>query len=227
MLGPAVELAKFRAEVRTQVAHGLLHRCQMARAEHLVPVPWGRKPRRNGSVASVSIPVSGAITEYRENVQLRYNYRLDPQPRHRAAFGKAFGCARVVFNDGLAARHEAHQAGQRYLTDAELSARLTAAKATQRAGVAGRGVGRGPPAGPRGPEHRVPELFRLAHTASGRGRRPGRPGSGPARTPGRRSGSPLTPGSRFSRTGSCACRRSGTCRCGGRGRCRLSRPASP
>ena len=63
-------------------------------------------------------------------MQLRYNYRLDPQPRHRAAFGKAFGCARVVFNDGLAARHQAHEAGQRYLTDAELSARLTAAKAT-------------------------------------------------------------------------------------------------
>jgi putative transposase len=78
----------------------------------------------------VSIPISGGIPEYRENVQLRYNYRLDPQPRHRAALGKAFGCARVVFNDGLAARHQAHQAGQRYVTDAELSARLTAAKAT-------------------------------------------------------------------------------------------------
>jgi putative transposase len=63
-------------------------------------------------------------------VQLRYSYRLDPQPRHRAAFGKAFGCARVVFNDGLAARRDAHQAGQPYLTDAQLSARLTAAKAT-------------------------------------------------------------------------------------------------
>ena len=63
-------------------------------------------------------------------VQLRYSYRLDPRPRHRAALGKAFGCARVVFNDGLAARRQAHQAGQRYLTDAELSPRLTAAKAT-------------------------------------------------------------------------------------------------
>ena len=63
-------------------------------------------------------------------MQLRYSYRLDPQPRHRAALGKAFGCARVVFNDGLAARQEAHQAGLPYLTDAELSARLTAAKAT-------------------------------------------------------------------------------------------------
>jgi putative transposase len=47
-----------------------------------------------------------------------------------AAFAKAFGCARVVFNDGLRARQEAHTSGQPYVTDAELSARLTAAKKT-------------------------------------------------------------------------------------------------
>jgi putative transposase len=43
---------------------------------------------------------------------------------------RAFGCARVVFNDGLAARQDAHQAGLPYPSDRELSARLTAAKAT-------------------------------------------------------------------------------------------------
>jgi len=48
----------------------------------------------------------------------------------RQALAKAFGCARVVFNDALAARREAHAAGLPYVTDAELSARLTAAKAT-------------------------------------------------------------------------------------------------
>jgi putative transposase len=63
-------------------------------------------------------------------VQLRYNFRLDPWPRHRIALGKAFGCARVVFNDGLRAREEAHDAGLPYPTDSELSAWLTAAKAT-------------------------------------------------------------------------------------------------
>jgi putative transposase len=61
---------------------------------------------------------------------LRYNYRLDPCPRHRIAFGKAFGCARMVFNDALAAREAAYEAGLPYVTDAELSARLTAAKKT-------------------------------------------------------------------------------------------------
>ena len=43
---------------------------------------------------------------------------------------RAFGCARVVFNDGLRARQAAYQAGRPYITDSELSARLTAAKAT-------------------------------------------------------------------------------------------------
>jgi putative transposase len=45
------------------------------------------------------------------------------------ALARAFGCARVVFNDGLRAREEAHQAGLPYVSDAELSARLTAVKA--------------------------------------------------------------------------------------------------
>jgi putative transposase len=61
-------------------------------------------------------------------MQLRYGYRLDPQPRHRAALQKAFGCARLVVNEALAFREAAHQAGLSYVTDAELSARLTAIK---------------------------------------------------------------------------------------------------
>ncbi len=63
-------------------------------------------------------------------MQLRYSYRLYPTPGQRAALARAFGCARVVFNDGLRARQEAFAAGLPYLTDRELSARLTAAKAT-------------------------------------------------------------------------------------------------
>ena len=63
-------------------------------------------------------------------MQLRYNYRLYPAPGQRSALARAFGCARVVFNDGLRARQEAYEAGLPYITDAELSARLTAAKAT-------------------------------------------------------------------------------------------------
>ncbi len=63
-------------------------------------------------------------------MQLRYNYRLYPTPGQRAALARAFGCARVVFNDGLRIRAQAHAAGLPYVTDGELSARLTAVKAT-------------------------------------------------------------------------------------------------
>ena len=62
--------------------------------------------------------------------QLRYGYRLYPSPGQCAALARAFGCARVVFNDALRARQQAHAAGLPYITDAELSARLTVAKAS-------------------------------------------------------------------------------------------------
>jgi putative transposase len=63
-------------------------------------------------------------------VQLRYAYRLDPTPGQRITLARAFGCARVVFNDAVAARRAAYQAGAPYPTDAELSKALTAAKRT-------------------------------------------------------------------------------------------------
>jgi putative transposase len=59
--------------------------------------------------------------DYDGCVQLRYSYRLDPSPSQQAALGRAFGCARVVFNDGLAARRAAFEAGEPYLPDTELS----------------------------------------------------------------------------------------------------------
>jgi putative transposase len=70
-------------------------------------------------------------------VQLRYNYRLYPTPGQQQALARAFGCARVVFNDALRARQQAHETGLPFITDAELSARLTASKTTpQRAWLA-------------------------------------------------------------------------------------------
>ncbi len=63
-------------------------------------------------------------------VLLRYSYRLYPAPGQGQALARAFGCARVVFNDALAVRRAAHEAGRPYITDAELSARLTQAKQT-------------------------------------------------------------------------------------------------
>ncbi|MCW2641898.1 MAG: transposase, OrfB family protein, partial [Dactylosporangium sp.] len=64
-------------------------------------------------------------------VQLRYNFRLYPDPAQREALARAFGCARVVFNDGLRARQTARENGGKYISDGDLSKRvITQAKQT-------------------------------------------------------------------------------------------------
>lgn len=64
-------------------------------------------------------------------VQLRYNFRVYPTPGQQIELARAFGCARVVFNDGLRLRQQTREAGGKYICDAELSRRLiTEAKAT-------------------------------------------------------------------------------------------------
>ncbi len=64
-------------------------------------------------------------------VQLRFNYRVYPTPGQQAALARGFGCARVVFNDGLRARQQALGKGEKYLSDTELSKLIiTRAKTT-------------------------------------------------------------------------------------------------
>jgi putative transposase len=63
-------------------------------------------------------------------VQLRYNYRVYLTAAERSAAGRALGCVRVVWNDALAHRRAAHEAGEKYPADAEMSARLTRSKET-------------------------------------------------------------------------------------------------
>ncbi|MFF3895357.1 RNA-guided endonuclease InsQ/TnpB family protein [Streptomyces sp. NPDC001812] len=64
-------------------------------------------------------------------MQLRYNYRAYPDAAQRHVLARAFGCARVVWNDCLRDRKEAHAAGLPYVTSAELSRlRITQAKRT-------------------------------------------------------------------------------------------------
>ncbi|WP_328755382.1 MULTISPECIES: RNA-guided endonuclease TnpB family protein [unclassified Streptomyces] len=57
-------------------------------------------------------------------MQLRYAFRLYPEPGQCSALGRAFGCARVVFNDAVRARKDAHAAGLPYPKAAELSQTL-------------------------------------------------------------------------------------------------------
>ena len=64
-------------------------------------------------------------------VQLRYSFRLYPTTGQQTALARAFGCARVVFNDAVRARRDAHAAGLPYPKTGELSkALITEAKKT-------------------------------------------------------------------------------------------------
>ncbi|TDB99829.1 transposase [Micromonospora fluostatini] len=53
-------------------------------------------------------------------MQVRYRYRLNPTLGQRAALAKAFGCARVVFNDGLRLRERARLAGGGYVSNGDV-----------------------------------------------------------------------------------------------------------
>ncbi|MES5817024.1 RNA-guided endonuclease TnpB family protein [Streptomyces sp. RG80] len=57
-------------------------------------------------------------------MQLRYAFRLYPDAGQRIALARAFGCARVVFNDAVRAREDARKAGRPFPKAGELSVRL-------------------------------------------------------------------------------------------------------
>ena len=63
-------------------------------------------------------------------VLVRYRYRLYPTPAQQQALARAFGCARVAFNDCLQLREECHAAGEK-ISDTEVQRRVvTLAKLT-------------------------------------------------------------------------------------------------
>ncbi|MFJ8505673.1 RNA-guided endonuclease InsQ/TnpB family protein [Streptomyces avermitilis] len=64
-------------------------------------------------------------------MQLRYAFRLYPEPGQRTALARAFGCARVVYNDAVRAREDARRAGAAFPAAGVLSQKLiTQAKQT-------------------------------------------------------------------------------------------------
>ncbi len=64
-------------------------------------------------------------------VLARYRYRIEPTAGQRSMLARTFGCARVVFNDALRCRQDAHQAGEK-ITPTEVQRRvITQAKTTE------------------------------------------------------------------------------------------------
>jgi putative transposase len=139
-------------------------------------------------------------------VLLRYSFRIYPTPAHQQSLARAFGCARVVFNDALGKRQAAYEAGDPYVSDADLSAWLTSAKGTpERAWlneVSAVVL-----------QQALAELnaayrhFFDSMTENARGRRLGRLASGRAKTLSSRLGSPRTASSGFSTMVDCDCPR--------------------
>ncbi|MEU4172090.1 transposase [Streptomyces sp. NPDC026665] len=62
---------------------------------------------------------------------LRYSFRIEPTPGQRIALARTFGCARVVYNDALAARKAAYRADRSRIATGVLAKRvITDAKKT-------------------------------------------------------------------------------------------------
>jgi putative transposase len=66
-----------------------------------------------------AFPENVSGQEYDSGMQVRYRYRVYPSLSQQGALAKAFGCARVVFNDCLRLREECHAAGKA-ISDSEV-----------------------------------------------------------------------------------------------------------
>ena len=223
--------ASSRLEVRAHVPHDLLHAGPGARGEHRVPV-LGHEDQmgvqdEDTVPASAYVPVTGHEAKYTDRVQLRYNYRLYPSPASVRRWPGRSAAPGSCSTTRCAPGGKHTRPGSRTSPTRNCRPRLTAAKATPGAGLAGRGLCGGAPAVPRGPDRGVPELLRLRHRqaegAEGR--------AAPVPVPqGPQAGGPVhrqRPVHASRAAGSCGCRRSGTCRSAGPATCPLSRHRSP
>src|ERR1019366_5560310 len=71
-----------------------------------------------------------SVRRYVEQVLAGYRYRAYPTPGQTQWLARAFGCARVVFNDALLARRDAYAAGEK-ISDTQVQRRVvTLAKTT-------------------------------------------------------------------------------------------------
>src|SRR5215212_8695892 len=85
-------------------------------------VPVGARRSAPRSVSTVVLRLSH-LPNILTGMLVRYRYRIDPTGVQRQALARAFGCARVVYNDALAERRRASLAGEK-LSDTELQRRV-------------------------------------------------------------------------------------------------------
>ncbi len=133
----AVELGEGGAEVFAHVGHDLPTAVQHRHVQHTTPVLRHEDQmhvERGNHMPSTPVVV---ILSHRPSmvgvvsvIRYRYRYRVYPSPGQVQALARAFGCARVVYNDAIRTRDAAHKAGEK-ISDTEVQRRVvTLAKQT-------------------------------------------------------------------------------------------------
>jgi len=136
-----VQLDQLGADVGTHAGEHLAKGAQVLAGQHPTPILGHQdqlqvEPSDDVSAWTVVVSLSHRA-HILSGMLVRYRYRIDPTPSQRQALARAFGCARVVYNDALAERQRAFAAGEK-LSDSEVQRRVvTLAKQTlQRAWLA-------------------------------------------------------------------------------------------
>jgi putative transposase len=91
-----------------------------------------RSPAEGGEIAGRPALVGDCLRPSVDSgaMLVRYRYRLRPTSGQRVKLARVFGCARVVYNDSLRLREQAHAAGVK-ISDSEVQRRvITLAKLT-------------------------------------------------------------------------------------------------
>jgi putative transposase len=124
----AVEVPQLGGEVATGLRH-----CRLAGVRHggvgcAAPVLGheGQVSAERGSRVPAGAVVAGDChrpVAGLDVVQVRYRYRIYPAPGQRQALARAFGCARVVYNDCLRLREACRTAGE-VISDTEVQHRV-------------------------------------------------------------------------------------------------------
>ena len=174
----AVHLHQLGAEVGTHAGEHLARVLQVLAGQHPTPILGHEDQMHVERRDDVSASTVVVILSHRPNILsgmlVRYRYRIDPTLGQRQALARAFGCARVVYNDALAERQRAYGRGaaqrHRGATPGD-----HAGQADPGAGMAGRGRLGGAGAGLQGRAPGLPQLVRLPDSGKRKGRRVGRP----------------------------------------------------
>src|ERR1700751_1728499 len=96
--------------------------CMMCRSR-VTKTRWMRSAENNVPATAVLLRDCHRPVACSGAVQGRYRYRLYPAPGQQQALARAFGCARVVYNECLRIRDACHASGEK-ISDTEVQRRV-------------------------------------------------------------------------------------------------------